>query len=148
MPDTAVELKFGDGTYRFWLPMRELVQLEKETGKSVLQMHDEMGQSLGLSPGDNKVQFLGGGATRFIEIRSTIRLALIGGNSGKVNGEEKPIGPLSAQAIVENYVDARPLAETLPVAWAILDAAVRGVSLKKKVPPKAKGASLSPSAKA
>jgi hypothetical protein len=148
MPDTALVLKFGNGDYRFWLPMRELCQLEKECDKSVIQMHDEMGQSLGLLPGSEEPHFIGGGQTRFHEIRATIRFALLGGNEGKVNGEDVKVSPITAREIVETYVDGRPIAETLPVAWSILEAAVRGVSLKKKVEDEAGGESLSPSEKA
>lgn len=147
MPDTAVELKFADGDYRFFLPMREIVQLERECDKSVIQMCDEMGQSLGMLPGSETAHFIGGGPTRYVEIRNTIRLALIGGNKALVDGEEKEVGPLTARTIVETYVDGRPVSETLPVAWAVLNAAVMGVSLKKK-DTAADGESLSPSAKA
>lgn len=147
MPDTAVELKFADGEYRFFLPMREIVQLERECDKSVIQMCDEMGQSLGLSPGSADIHFIGGGPTRYLELRATIRLALIGGNKGMVDSVEKPVGPLTAKSLVETYVDGRPIAETLPVAWTVLNAAVMGVRLKKKET-EPEGESPSPSVKA
>lgn len=132
MPDTAIELKFGNGDYRFWLSMREILQLERECDKSVLQMHEEMGHSLGIVPGTEMPQFLGGGLSRYADIRATIRLGLIGGNAGRCDGEDIKMTPLSARELVETYVDGRPISETLPVAWAILNAAVMGVTLKKK----------------
>lgn len=136
MPDTAIDLKFAGGDYRFWLSMREIVQLEKECDKSVLEMHDDMIQSIGMDEGGAVVFYGGGGKARFADIRATIRLGLIGGNSGKhADGTEGPVGPNTARDLVERFVDIRPIAETLPVAWAVLNAAIMGVDLKKKAQP-------------
>lgn len=124
MPDTAITLRFGDGEHQFWLPMASISEIERRCGdKSILLMHDEMGEALGRNPqGDGELVFIGGGVARLRDIYEVIRCAAIGGGAS----------PLDAKTLVDSYVDGRPIAETLPVAWAILNAAIRGVSLKKK----------------
>ena len=151
MPDTAINLKFADADeYRFWLPMSRVEEVERLCGnKSILEMHDEMGQALGMMPGSDEVRFIGGGAARIRDVYEVIRCAAIGGGECRRGEKVEKVSPLDAKALVDNYVDGRPLAETIPVAWAILNAAIRGVSLKKKVEqPEAETGDLSPSEKA
>lgn len=125
--DTAVDLKFADGVYRFWLPWPQLLELERKCGysgadglrrpKSVFQIFNEMG-------------VLGANA---LDVKETIRLGLIGGNQGLVDGSEITVGPLTAQQLIEDYVyPARPLDEAMQLAATILHAAIAGVDVKKK----------------
>lgn len=125
--DTAIDLKFADGVYRFWLPWPQLLELERKCGysgtdgfrrpKSVFQIFNEMG-------------VLGANA---LDVKETIRLGLIGGNQGLVDGSEITVGPLTAQQLVEDYVyPARPLDEAMQLAATILHAAIAGVDVKKK----------------
>lgn len=132
MPDTAVEIGFADGTYRFWLPMPQVVELERKCGgKSIFTMFDQIGAGIGLV--DDKPVYVGGGSAMATDVREIIRLGLIGGNSAMVAGEEKQVGPNTARELVESYVyPACPLIESAHVAWAILHAAISGVHLKKK----------------
>lgn len=134
--DTAIELAFGDGKYRFWLGMQQITAIEAGD-KSVLKMHDEMGSALGVIPDGDPV-FIGGGDARYKDIVSVIRHGLIGGAKGEVDGATVDMSALDATRIVDTFVHGRPIAETLPVAWAVLNAAIMGVRLKKKVtrPPK------------
>lgn len=138
--DTAVDLKFADGVYRFWLPWPQLLELERKCGysgadglrrpKSVFQIFNEMG-------------VLGANA---LDIKETIRLGLIGGNQGLVDGSEITVGPLTAQQLVEDYVyPARPLDEAMQLAAAILHAAIAGVDVKKKPEPSAAVTETEPS---
>ncbi len=146
--DTATELGFADGTYRFWLPMPQILELERKCGgKSVFAMFDQIGAGLGLS--EDRPVYLGGGSAMVTDIREVIRLALIGGNSAMIDGEEKQIGPNAARQLVEDYVyPARPLVEAQHLAWAILHAAINGIEVKKKAEPvKGKSRSRSPRAK-
>lgn len=131
MPDTAVDLDFGDGRYRFWLGLPQVVELERKCGgKSVFIMYDEMGAGLGMA-GDAPI-YMGGGTAMVTDIRETIRLGLIGGGSGTVTGEEVEVGPRRAIELVDAYAfPTRPLTESLHVAWSILHAAIAGISLKK-----------------
>lgn len=131
MPDTAVTLAFGDGDYRFWLGLPQVVELERKCGdKSIFAMYDAMGGGLAID-GTAPI-YLGGGSAMVAEIRETIRLGLIGGNSGMVDGAAIEVGPQKARDLVESYVfPNRPLVEGLHVAWSILHAAIVGISLKK-----------------
>ncbi|WP_395393049.1 GTA-gp10 family protein [Novosphingobium sp. BL-8A] len=131
MPDTAVDLTFADGKYHFWLGLPQVVELERKCGgKSVFAMYDAMGAGLGMA-GDDPV-YLGGSTAMVAEIRETIRLGLIGGNSALIDGETVKVGPQRAIELVDTYVfPARPLTEGLHVAWSILHAAIVGISLKK-----------------
>jgi hypothetical protein len=130
--------------------MARIVEIERICGdKSILEMHDQLGQALGMMPGAEDVHFIGGGTARIRDVYEIIRCAAIGGAERRDGETTAKVGPLDAKHLVDNYVDGRPLAETIPVAWAILDAAIRGVSLKKKAPEPEQGESdLSPTEKA
>lgn len=132
--DTAVELAFADGTYRFWLALPHVVELERKAGnKSVFAIYDQVGAGLGLN--DDAPVYLGGGQAMVTDIRETIRLGLIGGNSGMVDGSEGEVGPQRARDLVDSYTyPNRPLIEGMHIAWAILHAAITGITLKKKAP--------------
>ncbi|MEN6450342.1 MAG: hypothetical protein ABFC96_07620 [Thermoguttaceae bacterium] len=143
MPDTAIELDFGPGTFRFWLPIPQVIELERNCGsqrvgdtpavpKSMLLIYDQLGA--GLAADDGRPVYLGGGGAILKDIRETIRLGLIGGNSGMVDGEQVEVGPIRGKELVDEYVyPARPLVESVYLAWSILHAAINGISLKKKV---------------
>lgn len=134
MPDTAINLDFADGRYRFFLPWPQLLELEKKTGKSAFVIHQQLGDGLGLD-GDGNPVFVGGVTANAIDAREVIRLGLIGGNNGMVDGGEVQIGPNGARELCDNYAyPARPLAESVAVAWSVLEAAISGINLKKKAP--------------
>lgn len=137
--DTAVELAFGDGVYRFWLPLPQIVALERKCGDtSILVIEERLRASIGVDA-DGAFTFAGGGSAMISDVRETIRQALQGGNSGMVDGEEKEVGPISAGELVNQYTyPARPLSEGVVIAWRILHAAIYGIQLKKK--PRAKPA--------
>ncbi|MFT4056187.1 MAG: GTA-gp10 family protein, partial [Novosphingobium sp.] len=113
MPDTAVDLDFADGHYRFWLALPHVVELERKCGgKSIFAMYDAMGAGLGMA-GDAPV-YMGGSTAMVTEIRETIRLGLIGGGSAMVDGAEIEVGPNRARDLVDTYTfPARPLTEGL-----------------------------------
>lgn len=133
MPDTAVTLDFGDARYRFWLPMARVVEIERLCGdKSILTMHDEMSFALGIPNGGGDPVFVGGGSARIADIYQVIRCAAIGGKERYVGETTTEVSALDAKRLVDEYVDGQPIGETLPVAHAILQAAIHGVRLKKK----------------
>lgn len=144
--DTAVELDFADGRYRFWLALPHIIELERKTGnKSVFAIYDQLGAGLGLE-GENAV-YLGGGAAMITDIRETIRLGLIGGNHAVVDGEQVEVGPIRARELVDLYTfPNRPIIEGAHIAWSILHAAITGIDLKKKADQES-AESLSPSEK-
>jgi len=156
--DTAVTLPFADGEYRFWLPLPQVFELERNTGDaSILVLEERMRAAIGVSDKGEFV-FVGGGAAMIKDVRETIRCALVGGDSCMVDGAEAEVGPIRAKVLVDTYVyPARPLAEGIVLAWRILHAAINGVKLddvkKKGSSPKAgkaepkKAKSASPSLK-
>lgn len=148
MPDTAVDLDFADGRYRFWLALPHVVELERKCGgKSVFAMYDAMGAGLGMA-GDAPI-YMGGSTAMVTDIRETIRLGLIGGGSAMVDGSEIEVGPNRARDLVDTYTfPARPLTEGLHLAWSILHAAIVGIDLKKKAPDAGETENPSPSEKA
>lgn len=133
MKSTSINLGFADGDYTFALPLPQFLELERKTGKSAFAIYDQVSAGLGIDDAD--AVYLGGGAAMLADVRETIRLGLIGGNSALVDGEEVEVGPRTALSLVDAYVyPARPLIEGQRIAWAILNAAIEGVQLKKKRP--------------
>ena len=156
--DTAIELDFADGRYNFWLAFPQIIELERNCGrkltdgttqsKSVFQIYDELSEGIGIGRDDGAAKFVGGGTANALDIKEVVRLGLIGGNSGIVDGTEKEVGPLTARNLVSDYIEARPLSEGLAVAWMVLNAAIVGVDLKKKAEePAETPADMSPSGK-
>lgn len=132
---------FADGRYRFALTLKLIVEIERNCGhmdrdgvlqpKSIYRIHDEL--SGGLALDDDTPVYLGGGDARASDIREVIRCGLIGGNSGVVAGVSIEVGPAKAGELCDSYLfPHRPLIEGQYLAWAILDACIRGVTLKKK----------------
>lgn len=91
----------GGDTYRFALPIGQLEELDEKTGGGPLAV----------------LTRLLDGSWRLPDVRDTIRLALVGGGGVK---------PAEAVVLVRRHVDARPLEDAVPLAAAILMAALRG----------------------
>lgn len=122
---TEITLPFADGEYRFWLPLYVLGELERD-GRTAMGLETRLRQSIGLTVGGVPM-FTEGNGVDGDAIRTVIRLALIGGNRAKVDGEEIEVGPRRARELVDAYVyPARPIAESAALAWRILSAAVFG----------------------
>lgn len=133
--ETAIDLEFAGQHIHFFLPMAKIIEIERLCGdKSIVSIYESLADGIGLERDTDVARFLGTGAARIKDIAEVIRCAAIGGG----------MSPNDAGALVRDYVDGRPLAETAPVAWAILHAAVMGVRLKKKAAPQE---STSPSEK-
>lgn len=152
--DTATEFEFADGTYRFWLPLPQIIELQRKCGlvdndgklhpKSVMRIFEEIGEGMGQA-GD-VVSWMGGGSALVTDINEVVRLGLIGGNEGYVGGEKVEVGPIRAGHLVRDYgYPARPLAEVMAHSWRILHAAIVGIELKKKPEAPAKSAVTRPS---
>lgn len=140
MSDTAVHLQFADGEYRFWLPLPQVVELERKTGVSILVIEERLRAAIGtngdVSDPASDFVFLGGGSATVTDVRETLRLALWGGGGGLVDGQEVEVGPNTARQLVDAYVyPARPFAEGVVVAWRVLHAAIHGIRLAEKKSP-------------
>ena len=132
--ETALTTDFADGTYRFWLPLPQAFELQRSADVSIIEFEQALRDGVG-QDADGKFAFLGGGAVSVKAILEVVRLGLIGGGFGMVQGEEIEVGPLRAKELLETYVyPARPLSEAAALAYHIAYAAVFGVKLKKKAP--------------
>lgn len=146
--ETACQAAFGDGEYRFWLPLPQVFELERVCDASILAIEERLRTAIAMD-GDGNPDFMGGGTASVQEVRETIRLGLIGGNSGLVEEQEIEVGPLRAKQLADLYCyPARPLSEGVTLAWLILSSAIFGVRLKKKEPEKPVKKRASRSAKA
>lgn len=135
---------FGDGKYTLALPLKWIVEIETKCGaldrdgvhrpKSIYAIHTELGEGLGITAEDEPV-YLGAGLARPSDIREVLRCALIGGGVGMVAEAEIKVGPHKAADLVDTYLPnpATGWVEGHHLAWAILDATIRGPRLKKKV---------------
>lgn len=122
MSDPLV-LTFGGQDIPFALPMKWVMTIERECGdRSIVTMFEDMNAGIGLTQDEGQARFVGAGSVRIRDVYQIIRCAAIGGG----------MSPNDAGALVNEYVDGRPYAETVPVAWAILSATILGVRLKKK----------------
>lgn len=141
MADTAVEKKFGGDLYRFWLPLPQVIELERKCGvratdgtvtpKSVFTIYDQL--SGGLVPDDDSPGYFGGGTGLIADARAVIKAALVGGNYGLADGVEVEVGPGRASELVDAYTyPNRPMIEAVHLAWFILHAAIIGIDVKKK----------------
>lgn len=97
----AISLDFADGTYAFRLPWKQLIELQEKCDAGPFVVFDR----------------LRSGSWHLQDIRETIRLGLIGGDTD----------PPRALSMVRAYVEERPLAENVLLAIEILGAAILGV---------------------
>jgi hypothetical protein len=133
---TAVILDFGPGRFRFHLPMKRILEVERECGnKSILAMYSELSEAIGLTRDTEEPVLVPQGTARILDVYHVIRCAAFGGGERQDGEKTVPVSAIDAKQLVDEYVDGRPYAESFPTAWAILRATIEGVSLKKKPEP-------------
>lgn len=122
---TGLVLPFADGTYAFHLPMAQIEAIERQCGdKSIVDLANELAKETGLAePKPHRLLY---GPVKLGNVATIIHRALIGGGRGEVAGELVTVDAERAAWLVATYVHERPLAETAPLAWAILNAAIIG----------------------
>jgi hypothetical protein len=98
--DAKINLTWGDGEHEFRLGLKEWFELQEKCGSGLIEVMDR------LATRRWKVE----------DIREPLRLGLIG--AGMV--------PVDAFTLVKRYVDERPLMESVPVAFAVIAAAIVG----------------------
>ncbi|SEQ32996.1 Phage tail tube protein, GTA-gp10 [Faunimonas pinastri] len=96
-----VVFPWGDSEHRFRLGIGELRELQDKCNAGPYEVLNRLMT----------------GIWRIDEVRETIRLGLIGGGA---------LRPTEALVLVARYVDERPLLESVPVAQAIIGAAIMG----------------------
>lgn len=124
--DASLEVDFGDGTYRFRLGYRELMELQEKCDAGPTWIL----QRLAAPNAENR-------GWRVEDIANIIRLGLIGGG----------MAPTDALRFVRTYVEGRPLIESLLPAQTILSVALVGApDEEKKSAEKATPSTTSPGA--
>lgn len=134
MISTALELEFADGEYLFDLKLPQLAELQEKRGP-VFEIYGRVLKGRYLYEGI-PIADTTAAAAHSDDIFETIRLALIGGGRGIVNGDEVEVSQITARNLVERYCHAAPLKESWAVAAAILAAKVEGYEPKKDEPGK------------
>jgi hypothetical protein len=127
-PENYVTLPFADGEYVFKLPVGQLVELQGKCGNvGVSQIFARLVSARFRDTQSGAVVFNPLTATFFYEdVAETIRLALIGGGEGLVDGKPVQVTPTLALKLVRDYVHARPLQESWTTAVAVLSAFMIG----------------------
>lgn len=122
--DASITFDWADGTQTFRLALGQLRELQEKTNAGPMEL----------------LRRIDSGSWRIDDLRETIRIGLIGGG----------MKPADALALVKNYVDARPLQESVFPAQYILMAALFGTeeeTLGKEKPAETKpGAEMTASA--
>lgn len=145
----SIDLEFADGSYHFALLLPQLVELEDKCAtvdsagvrrrKGVVAIYSDLIAGLAVQDGQIIAVPQIGVASAY-EAREVIRLALIGGGRGIVDGQEIRIDATAALKLVQNYIDAAPIVARWTLAAAILKAAVEGYEPPKAEPAKAPAA--------
>lgn len=122
---TALEMLFGDGDYLFDLKLPQLRELQEKRGAGVFAIYGRVLKGRAIIGGIPIASTTEGEA--FAEdLFETIRLGLIGGGRGLVDGKEIEVSALTAKRLVETYCHAAPLRESWAIAAAILGARIEG----------------------
>lgn len=98
--DASLTMPWGDGEHRFRLAIGQLRELQDKCSAGPAEI----------------LHRITAGTWRVDDLRETLRLGLVGGG----------VKPVEALILVQRYVDARPLLESVPPAQAVLLAALIG----------------------
>lgn len=133
-PLTSLELEFADGTYLFDLKLPQMAELQQKRECGIFKLYGRVlrgryffeGQAVGLAQE---------GEAFDADLFETIRLGLIGGGKGVVDGQEVQVSAIRARELVERYCHSAPLRESWAIAAAILGARIEGYDPPKKAEP-------------
>ncbi|MBI1682389.1 GTA-gp10 family protein [Caulobacter hibisci] len=146
VPPCEIELEFADGAYLFKLNGPQRAELQRLCG--VKANHPQYGPidvPTGLGAivsrvlkgryqkpdGNGTWGHIEDGAWHDADLDETIRLGLIGGGRGLVNGQEVKVDALRARQLIDTYVKTAPRSQAWNLAAAILWTCCQGF-----VPPK------------
>jgi len=143
MLSAQIDLDFADGRYLFALPLPQLEELEERCGytdtkgnrrrRGVIAVYGDL--IAGLDVQDGQIVAIPQiGQASGVDARHVIRLGLIGGASGIVEGQPVKVDALVARSLCERYVDPMPIVKRWTMAAAILKAAIEGYEPKKAEP--------------
>lgn len=134
MITTALDLHFADGEYLFELKLPHLAELQEKRGVGIFALYGRVLRGRYLFEGIAIAQTTDGEAYAE-DLFEVIRLGLIGGGRGLVDGQEIAVTPLTAKTLVERYCHPAPLKESWAVAAAVLAARIEGYDPPKKGKP-------------
>lgn len=129
---TALDLHFADGEYLFDLKLPQLAELQQKRG-AIFALYGRVLKGRHLF-GEVAIADTASGESFAEDLFETIRLGLIGGGSGAVDGQKVEVDAIRAKHLVERYCHPAPLKESWSVAAAILAARIEGYEPKKKAP--------------
>lgn len=135
-PQTAIELEFADGSYLFDLKLPQLAELQEKTDCGIFKLYGRVMRGRYLV-GDAVIAPPTEGEAFAEDLFQTIRLGLIGGGRGVVEGKEVEVSALTAKTLVERYCHNAPLKDSWAIAAAILGARVEGYTPPKDEPAQA-----------
>lgn len=134
MPATEIELKVADGDYLFALRLPQLAALQDARKAGIFAIYARVLKGrymFGEQTFENVLE-----AEAFSDdIYETIRLGLIGGGKGTVDGVAVEVTALKARAILEQYIHPAPLREAWAIAAAVLGAKIEGYDPGPKAEP-------------
>lgn len=132
---THLELEFADGRYSFALRLPQILELQRSCDAGIFEIYSRVMRG----------RIAMNGATMGIpheamahvkDVFDTIRLGLIGGGCGSVDGERVEIDAHRARQLVEAYVHPpAPLKAAWDLAASILYALIEGYSPAQKKSP-------------
>lgn len=141
--DTAIEREFAGGRFTFYLPLPAVLAVERgpvtpslrsrEYPVSLFQLYDDLSAGI-VMDADGGLVRVPGSSVFLGDLHNIIERALIGGNAGDKDGETFEVdAKLAARLVNENLL--RNFEGCALLAWDILHATIKGVSLKKKATP-------------
>lgn len=133
-PQTALELHFADGEYLFDLKLPQLAELQEKRQAGILAIYRRVIRGRYTFEGE-VVALAHEGEAYAEDLFETIRLGLIGGGRGMVDGREIEVSALTAKTLVERYCHPAPLRDSWAIAAAVLGARIEGAEPPKKEEP-------------
>lgn len=123
---TELELEFGDGAYLFALRLPQILELQRLRGAGIFAIYGRVLKGRYLIEDGSVIAVPSDAEADAEDIFDTIRLGLIGGGKGMVNGAEVQVNPIRARQLVETYCHPAALKESWNVAAAVLHALIEG----------------------
>lgn len=127
---TEIEQEFGDGVYLFALRLPEIKELQRLCDAGLFTIYGRVlaGRNKLIDPAGNEIVVTAAhqGAAFVEDVYETVRLGLIGGGRGLVNGQEVKVDALRARQLMETYVYGKPVKPTWDLAAATLYALIEG----------------------
>ncbi|MDF0543332.1 gene transfer agent family protein [Sphingobium sp. H39-3-25] len=131
---TAVELDFADGVYLFDLKLPQIAELQEKCDAGIFRIYGRVMLGRGTIEG-LPIGLPEHGEAFASDLFETIRLGLIGGAEGIVDGAAIKVSPGIAMKLVERYCHNAPLRDSWALAAAILMARIEGYNPPKKAEP-------------